>query len=188
MSYAYNTDNQKQAIVGTIMGLMQELKTLAPHPDRPSYRGPLFISGNANFKTANDNDGMLGSMLLETLLGTAITEALSEMGDTGDMIGDWAQAIDITKVMDCYSEYITDIEGSRGKVAAHGQGTMARMSGKSISGGFNMRSDISEGMQSFMDDLPKRMTIERNMAYYAKQLDNLNAAPRYAAPKPSFAA
>ena len=166
------------------MGLMQELKTLAPHPDRPGYHGPLFINSNPNFKVANDHDGMLGSMLLESLLGTAISEAFSEN------ISDWAENIDVANIMEAYSEYITDIEGSTQKVAAHGQGTMARMSGKSISGGFNLRSTLSDGMQAFFEDLPKRMTIERNMAYYAKQLDTLNAAPQYqhAVPKPGVAA
>jgi len=188
MSYAYNNDNQKQALIGTIMGLMKELQTLAPHPDTPSYKGPLFINANPNFKVANDHDGMLGSMILESLLGGAISEAISE-GMPEDY-ADLAQNIDVTAMMDCYSEYISDIEGSREEKAAHGQGTMARMSGKSISGGFNMRSTISEGMQNFMDDLPKRMTIERNMANYAKQLDNLSSAPQYQheAPRPSFAA
>lgn len=181
MSYAYNTHNQKQAIVGTIMGLMKELQTLAPHPDRPNYNGPLFINSNPNFKVANDHDGMLGSMIMETILGSAITEAFSEN------ISDWAENIDVANVMELYSEYLTDVE-DRQKTDAHGQGTMARMSGKSISGGFNLRSNISEGMQAFFEDLPKRMTIERNMAYYAKQLDQLDNAPQYAAPRPSFAA
>ncbi len=188
MNYAHNNDNQKQAIIGTIMGLMKELQTLAPHPDQPSYKGPLFIAANPNLKIANDHDGMLGSMILETLLGGAISEAISE-GMSEDF-ADFAQSIDIANAMEAYSEYISDIEGSREEKAAHGQGTMARMSGKSISRGFNMRSTMSEAMHNFMEDLPKRMTIERNMAYYAKQLDNLNAAPQYQyeAPRPSFAA
>jgi len=186
MNYAYDTTNQKQAIIGTIMGLMGELKNLAPHPERPNYHGPLFLSANPNFKTASEHDGMLGSMILETMMGTAISEAFSEE------MGSWAESIDVSNLMEMYSEYITDVEGSTQKTAAHGQGTMARMSGTSISGGFNLRSNITEEMQAFFDDLPKRMTIERNMAYYAKQLDALNAAPQYqhqyAAPKPRFAA
>ncbi|MGN7438019.1 MAG: hypothetical protein ACTHOO_05175 [Alcanivorax sp.] len=190
MNYAYDTTNQKQAIIGTIMGLMSELKNLAPHPDRPNYHGPLFLNANPNFKTASDNDGMLGSMLLESMMGTAVTEALSET--LSEDMSAWAESIDVSNIMDLYSEYITDIERNTQKAAAHGQGTMARMSGTSISGGFNLRSNITEGMQAFFDDLPKRMTIERNMAYYAKQLDNLNAAPQYqhqyAAPRPRFAA
>ncbi len=188
MSYAYNNNNQKQALIGTIMGLMKELQTLAPHPDMPSYKGPLFIASNPNFKIANDNDGMLGSMILESLLSGAISEAISK-GMSEDY-ADLAQNIDMTAIIDCYSEYISDVEGSREQKAAHGQGTMARMSGKSISKGFNMRASISEGMQKFMEDLPKRMTIERNMAYYAKQLDNLGSVSqyKYETPRPSFAA
>ena len=161
---------------------MKELQTVAPHPDRPNYNGPLFLAGNAHFKQASEHDSMLGSMLLETMLGTAISEAISED------LGQWTESIDLTNIMECYSEYITDVE--KDKIAAHGQGTMARMSGTSISGSFNLRSTISEGMQAFLDDLPKRMTIERNMAYYAQQLDMLDSAPHYqhAAPQAQFAA
>ncbi len=183
MNYAINQDSQRYTIAAKISTLMQDLQNLAPHPDQPNNKGPLFIGANPHFKAANDHDGMLGSMIMESLLGTAFAEAVSET------IGSWAQEVDLNSVMECYSEYITDVEAS--KAAAHGQGTLARLSGKSISGSFNMRSTISEGMQAFMEDLPKRMEIERNLAHYAKQLSMLDApqaAPQYAAPKPRFAA
>lgn len=188
MSYAYNNDKQKEAILGTIAGLMNELQTLAPHPDMKSYKGPLFLKNNANLKASNDQDAMLGSMMMEAIVGVAFTEAMSEMSD---LAPDFLNNIDLGNIMECYSEYITEIEGNAQKVAAHGQGTLARLSGKPISNSFNMRSNIDEGMQAFLEDLPKRMTIEKNLAYYAKQLDVLGleqAAPQYAAPKPRFAA
>jgi len=197
MSYAYNQDAQKQALIGTIAGLVKELGHLAPHPDCASYRGPLFIKGNPHFKPADDRGGMLGSMIMEGILGAAFAEAVTDMAESAAQnLGFDCEFevpnIDITNIMDCYDEYITHIQSDKEKekIAAHGQGTMARMSGKSISGGFNMRATISEPMQAFYDDLPKRMMIEKNMAYYAQQLDMLEHTPQYkhAAPQPSMAA
>ncbi len=197
MSYAYNQDSQKQALIGTIAGLVKELGQLAPHPDSASYRGPLFIKGNSHFKAVDDRDGMLGSIILEGVLGAAFSQAVTDMAESAAQgLGYDAEFeipnIDITALMDCYDEYITNIQSDKEKeqIAKHGQGTMARMSGKSISSGFNMRATISESMQAFYDDLPKRMMIEKNMAYYAQQLDALERAPanQYAPPALSMAA
>ncbi len=181
MNYNINQDRQRENIMSTMMGLMQDLQKLSPHPDQPQNQGPLLIKSNPNFKVANDQDTMLGSMIMESLLGTAFAEAVSET------FGSCAQNFDINNAMECYSEYITDVE--KGKVAAHGQGTLARLSSKSLSGGFNMRSNISEEMQSFMNDMPARMNIERNLAYYARQLETLDAQEQqYANQEPRFAA
>ncbi|MCK5375206.1 MAG: hypothetical protein KAJ40_07970 [Alphaproteobacteria bacterium] len=181
MSYAYNQQSQKQALIGNIMGLMKELQNLAPHPDCPGYKGPLFIQSNPNFKLSDERDGMLGSMIMEGMIGAAFSEAVSGMiEDATQQSFDLPAGVDFSNLADLYSEYITDVTASKERneyIAAHGQGTLARMSGKSISKGFNLRASISENMQSFLDDLPKRMLIERNMAYYAKQLDFLNCEP-----------
>lgn len=176
-THTHYQESQRQAIVGKMAGLMKELQTLAPHPDCPDHNGPLFIKSNPNFKVANDHDGMLGSMMMESLLGTAFSEAVSETA------GSWTQDFDAAQALECYSEYITDIEGNTKRAAAHGQGSLARMAGQSISGAFNARSSMSEAMMAFMDDMPKRMVIERTLAQYAKQLELLDApktAPHYA--------
>jgi len=186
MSYSINQDRQRQAIIGSITALMHNLQQLAPHPDQPHNKGPLFIKSNPNFKIANDHDGMLGNMMLEGFLGTAFTEAVS------DTFGSWTQNFDATAMLECYSEYLTckeeDKEDTQ-EIAAHGQGTLARMSGKSISNNFNMRGSMTDKMHNFMEDMPKRMKIERDLAYYAKQLEILDAeAAQYTPQRPSFAA
>ncbi|MGH1455779.1 MAG: hypothetical protein ACRBDI_03270 [Alphaproteobacteria bacterium] len=182
MSYAYQ-ESQKQAIIGQITALMKDLQQLAPHPDKPDHNGPLFINSNPNFKVANDHDGMLGTIIMESLLGSAISEAVSET------LGNWTQEFDASNALECYSEYITDIEKSTQKAAAHGQGTMARMAGKSISNSFNIRSTISEGLQAFYNDMPKRMNIETQLSKCVKQLNDLDQkTPTYDVAKPRFAA
>ncbi len=186
MSYAYNQNSQKQAAFGAIQSLMNELQTLAPHPDCPQYNGPLFVQNNPHFKASNDHDGMLGSMIMETLLGTAVSEAVSEA------FGSWTQSVegfDAAQALECYSEYISDIEESTQRSAAHGQGTMARLAGKSIASNFNMRSSISPELQAFYNDMPRRMNIERNLSYYAKQIAEIEAqTPTYQQNAPRFAA
>lgn len=181
-----NQDHQRHAILGAVTKLMNELQTLAPHPDRADYNGPLFINNNPYLKAANDHDGMLGSMMMETLLGAAFSEAASEA------LGSWAQGVegfDATQAMECYSEYLTDIEKSTQKAAAHGQGTMARMAGKSIASAFNTRSQISPALQAFYDDMPRRMSVEKSLNYHAKQLAQLDApAHRMDTQRPRFAA
>ncbi len=167
MNYTVSQDRAKQAVMNSISSLIQDLQKLSPHPDQPHNKGPLFIKSNSNFNVANDHDSMLGGMIMESLLGSAFSKAVSET------FGSWTQNLDMASAMECYSEYITDIESSAAKSSAHGQGTLARLSSNPISGSFNMRGSMSSEMQDFMDDLPKRMKIEHNLAYYAKQLDVL---------------
>ncbi len=182
MNYAYQ-HNKRQQIIGAMQGLVNELQTLAPHPDCAQYKGPLFLKGNANFKAANDHDGMLGAMMMENMLGLVVSEVASDAANA------FMNEFDISNALEAYSEYISDVEGATQRNAAHGQGTMAKMSGTSISKGFNMRSTITEGMQAFYEDLPKRMTIERSLAHYARELAMLDVPQhQYAAPRPSFAA
>ena len=169
MSNTVNQDSQRNAIIGNITALMKQLHKLAPHPDQPLNKGPLFIKSNPYFKVANDHEGMLGGMIMEGILGTAFSEAVS------DSFGSWTQDFDANAVMELYSTYITEIEEDDEKIAAHGQGTLARLSEKPISKNFNLRSRINQAMQAFMDDMPKRLRTERDLAFYAKKLEQLEA-------------
>lgn len=186
MSYAYNQESRKQALIGNIAGLMKELRNLAPHPDCPNYKGPIFIKEIPHLKVADDREGMLGSMILEGILGAAFSEAVSDLTQSATQGLDLPEFnlpanIDATALLECYSDYITEVENDKIKqqIAEHGQGTLARLSSKPISNGFNLRAQISEGMQAFFNDLPKRMMIEQNMARCAKQLDMLEKMPEY---------
>ena len=174
MNYITNNEVARQDIVNSINALMGDLQKLSPHPEQPDNKGPLFIKDSPYLKAANDQDGMLGGMMMESMLGTAFADAVSEI------CGDWVENVDVdidaTSAMECYSEYITDVEGSATKKSAHGQGTLARLAQNPISNSFNMRCSMSDKMQEFMDDLPQRMKIEHNLEYFAKQLELLDAA------------
>lgn len=185
-TYNYQ-NNQIKETLGTITSLMQQLQTLAPNPETPDYKGPLLINNSPFLKIADEQDSMLGMMIMEGLVGTAFMNAFADC--FGEGARELASCFDISNALDCYSEYICDIEEQKEKNAAHGQGTLARMSGASISKGFNARSQISAPMQAFYDDLPKRMTIERGLALAVNKLNQLaDAQPEYAAPAPRFAA
>ncbi len=173
---AYNNNTkQRDHIQSIITGLMHDIKQLAPHPDKPGYRGPLFIKSSPNARIASEHDGMLGTMMMEAMIGGAFSQAVS------NTFGDWTQEIDLANTLECYSEYITDIEDKKSNdqdeqhIREHGQGTLARLSEKKIANSFNMRSSIDEAMQSFLDDLPKRLEKEKNLAYYLRQLEMMDA-------------
>lgn len=172
-----NTNNhgKLRELSGVIAGLVGQLQELAPHPSRPNYRGPLFLQNHSACKPASEHDGMLGSMIIESMIGGAFAQAASDA--FGESVGEICNDFDATSALECYSEYITDIENKRQEIAAHGQGSLARLSGKSISGAFNLRGSISSGMQAFLDDLPKRMKIEQTLGYYCAQLDLVHMAP-----------
>lgn len=182
----YN-NNQIKETLGVITSLMQQLQTLAPNPETPDFKGPLLINNSPFCKIANDQDSMLGMMVMEGLVGTAFLDAFADC--FGEGAREMASGFDISNALECYSQYLCDIEEQTQKNAAHGQGTMARMSGASISKGFNMRSQISAPMQAFYDDLPRRVTIERGLAQAINKLNQLAYnQPEYAAPAPRFAA
>lgn len=195
-NYACQKEQQKQVIIGNITELVKALQSLAPHPECPQYKGPLFIKGNPYFKAPNEHDAMAGTALMQGILGASFSDAVSGMVNTATDSLDLPRIdlpnIDVVDLMECYSEYLgaRESEEEKRQAQAHGRGTLARMSGKSISGSFNARAQISEGMQAFYDDLPKRMTIEKSMAFYAQQLDLLERAPvyRYAPVVPQMAA
>ncbi|MBI1301363.1 MAG: hypothetical protein GC137_06860 [Alphaproteobacteria bacterium] len=173
---AYQT-SQDSRLQTAINGLLQELKTLAPHPDAPNHNGPLFIKNSANYKVANDHDSTLGMMIAENFLGSAFTEAVSNISEE---VESWAQefeSFDATAALDCYNEYMTDFQSDekRNRIAAHGQGTLARMSGKTIAKAFNLRGQISNALQNFYNDMPKRMKIEEKLASLYKELNLLDS-------------
>ncbi len=191
MNNAAYKESQRSALIGTICNLAKDLQKLAAHPDAPNHQGPLFYNVKMPAAaTANDNDSMLGTMMMEGMLGTAFLDAASEA--FGSWTEDVANTIDLSHVLDCYDTYISEISNKdedNQKTAAHGKGSFARIAGKSIANGFNMRSTISEGLQAFYNDMPKRMRIEKALATYIKQLEDLdNTMPTYAMSAPQLAA
>ena len=150
-----NTPEEKN-IEGIMIDLMKQLSQLAPHPDRPDHKGPLFISIDPSLKPAAEYDGMLGSMVLEGLLGTAFSEAASAS------IGGWSTQFDWSNAAECASQFMQDRQPANSNFQI-GQRN-------AISGAFNESVTRGHLMEAFMRDLPRRMGLERFLAYYQRRL------------------
>ncbi len=166
MSNKVNRHTEKQSIISTINGLIENLQKLPTHPDQANSYAPIFLKGNDYFKPANENDGILGAIIIESLLGTAFSEAITELNES----------VYLDSTTELYSEYIKDKSEKEQKSAAHGQGTLARLSKKPITSNFNTQS--STAMQNFMDSLAERMMIEQSLGHYAKELEIIDT-PSY---------
>ena len=161
-----DTTGLEKAIEGKMMGLMKELSKLAPHPNKPEHKGPLFVQISSEHEPPAEYEGMLGSMMMETVLSTAFSGATSNSEN----------GLDITNLMDAASEYITDraprsyVLGKKGSIMQN----------------FNSSAQRAILMKAFIHDLPARLGLEKWLAYYQRRLYALRKAHRIAAP--SFAA
>lgn len=138
-----------------MMGLMKQLEKLAPHPDHPHHSGPLFVHIDSQYEPAAEYDGMLGSLLFESVLGTAFSAAASES------LGEWAGSFDWSNTVEAVSEYIQDRP-------ANNNYALGRKN--AISGAFNHSVARQAMMDAFLRDLPRRMGIERWLADYQRKL------------------
>ena len=142
-----------------MMSLMKELEKLAPHPDRPNQTGPHFVKIDSQHKPAAEYEGVLGSMVLESALGTAFIEAASTQ------LGSWAQTfsnhIDVSNAVDCASYYAED----RSSSYKYSLGQT-----NAISSNFNKHVKRKDMMDAYIKDLPKRLGIESWLASYQRKL------------------
>ncbi len=143
---------QTANIEGVIRNLMQQLEKLAPHPDRPHHKGPLFIQADSQFKPPADYDGMMGSLILDSMLGGAFSIAAS--GAPAN--------IDIGTMADLASEYMTDRAGSQSGNAQLGQKRV-------ICSAFNGKTQYDAMLTAFKRDLPRRLGLERWIAEYQRK-------------------
>lgn len=88
-------DKQRCNIVGALRCVKQQIAELAPHPDQTG-KGPVFVSSSQG-PASGEQDGMLGSLLLDCvtggLLGTAFCETL---GLSADIAGHWNELLEVT--------------------------------------------------------------------------------------------
>ncbi len=132
-------------IEGLLKRLMIELAKLAPHPDRPDYTGPLFISVDSEFKPPAEYEGMLGSCLAEGFLQSQFFSAALDVLETG-------------------TSYLLDRSAKQS--VASGQNT-------SISKAFNNSAQRAKLVKSYYRDLPKRMGMEAWIAHLQRRLYTL---------------
>lgn len=165
----FNINDQVSNIEGKMMGLVQQLEKLAPHPSRPDHKGPLFVQVDSAAKPSSDYDGMMGQMIFESMLGTAFASAVSET------FGEIAASADWSNTADAASAYIQD--------RSHHASSYQIGQRHTISGGFNTMAANDDLMAAYLKDLPRRMGLERWLAHYQRKLFSLRKqAMQYAAP------
>lgn len=150
---------QEKNIEGVMRGLMQELTKLAPHPDRPNYNGPLFTQIESQYKPAAEYDGMLGSMMLDGMLGMAFSEVSNSVGLSA--AHEAASHADWSNIAEGASQYAQERAQSR----SYKLGQRS-----SISSNFNTTSSNKASMKAYLADLPRRMGIERSLSEYQRKL------------------
>lgn len=156
MSVSIQNDVQQQAIIAQIQQLVKELQKCAPHPDRPDQNGPLFLKADANHQLPAEYDGMLGSALMDTVLGGAFSAAAN---DTGSNLMN-----SFERTADCASQYMQDRQTS-------GYGLGQR---NAIAGNFNAIGSRGPEYQAMMDayqaDLPTRISLEKWISHETRRL------------------
>lgn len=165
-----NKDKQRENLAGKLQGLLQNLDKLAPHPDRPHQKGPQFLHHHARTKPTADYDSMLGGMLMDSFLGGAFTLAASDALDgwIPHSWNNWITTIDWDKAADIGSHYMEDRE--KGRVQIGQRNVIANDFNKL---GSAEKRDIL--MTAWLEDLPQRLSIERQIAGILKNLDALDA-------------
>lgn len=184
MSYG---EHAKHQLMGQMRGLLTQLSHLAPHPDRPHHRGALFTALPGWCRLPSAADGLAGQVVMQSLLGAAFADA-SSLTTTAAPTDSPLDANALMTTLEAYDTYRSETTESLQHKAAHGQGTLARMSGVSIKGSFNLRSHISPGLQAFLEDMPARLKIEGQLAWCLRRLAALEAQPNHPHPIVGLAA
>ncbi|MCB9981552.1 MAG: hypothetical protein H6860_04050 [Rhodospirillales bacterium] len=156
---ALKAEFTQKTIEGRIKGLACKLYKLAANPQAPHQRGPLFISLDNAFKPAAEYDGMLGSMMLDSFLGTAFADAGNDNTSSGMFEIGGTQEMDFSG--EAASEYLKDHEKQ-----ARGQGSFARTEHKSLCNQFSTMQECD----SFAANHAVRLQIEETLAALSRTL------------------
>lgn len=173
MSVNINNNEQQQAIVAQIQQLVKELSKCAPHPDKPDQNGPLFLYKDANHQLPAEYDGMMGSMMMDGLLGTAFASVAN------DTSSQWMNSFQ--NAAESASEYMQDRAGNNSyKIGQR----------RVIAGNFNHIGSRGPEYQAMMDaymaDLPRRLSLEKWISHETRRLYALRKNTPM--PMPSMAA
>ncbi len=164
---AQNGAEQAQ-VIAQLQKLLKDLAKCAPHPDKPDHQGPLFLNKAADLEAPSEYDSMLGSLLMESFLGTSFASVAGECAAEA-FSSVWNGA-----------ETASHIYQDRQRPAyALGQRRM-------IASNFN--GEASKGpayecmMKAYLADLPERLSIEKFMAHELRRLYALRKHAPMAAP------
>jgi hypothetical protein len=177
---------QRKAVEGKIRGMVAKVYSLAPHPDRPDFKGTTLVSLKSHFKPAAEYDGMLGSMMVDMMIGDVIGQTIGSASNDNPIIpiATTLHHLDLDDLGEIFSEYLQSREKQK-KSVEKGQGTFALGEHKSICNLFNDNKE--DAMAAYSADLPKRMLIEQAINTLSKKADLLRYKETLPEPLAAFA-
>ncbi|MDB5491314.1 MAG: hypothetical protein JWO78_1163 [Micavibrio sp.] len=152
-------------LMGAMNEVRRELKTLAPHPNRPGRNDPVFVRDTRG--ASNDDDAMANMVLGMALSHFAVAAGMPQ----------WAENVNVLSAIDVYDAWQNDTKSDR----TNGEGTEGYQLGNkgAIRGGFNMntthrpvRTDTDAvAWEAYLQDLPKRRVVEQSLAAMNRDAD-----------------
>lgn len=158
------SDKRWVNLMGAMKEARRELKTLAPHPNRPGHKDPLFTKDT---RGASNDDGLLANMLVGMALGHfGVASGLPE----------WTENLNVMSTIDVYDAYQKDTSRTNGE-GTNGFYTLGEKG--AITCGFNAntthRAVTTEqgavAWESYMQDLPRRRVVEQSIASMNRDAD-----------------
>ena len=159
------SDKRWVNLMGAMNEVRRELKTLAPHPNKPGNNEPVFVRDT---RKASNDDAALANMMIGMAVGHfGIAAGLPQ----------WTDQINVMSTIDVYDAYRNDTKNSR----TNGEGTEEYTLGNkgSITGGFNMNTTHrpvkteadAQAWDAYLEDLPKRRVVEQSLASMNREAD-----------------
>lgn len=170
---------ERQTALGKLAGLHNQLNKLGPAPSSPGHIGPVFLKNCAYSRPAGQEEGMLGSLILENMLGSAFLAAANDSGVAmqGGTLTQAALCADFGDIADAASEYMEDRHKSeqRFKPGA-GKGSEAIDYGHKTHAFNTLARGQSPANENIDKDLHERMNIEAAMHDVISELNFLDSA------------
>jgi hypothetical protein len=159
------SDKRWVNLMGAMNEVRRELKTLAPHPNRPGHKDPVFVRDT---RSASNDDAALANIMVGMALGHfGVAAGLPQ----------WTDQINVMSTIDVYDAYRNDTKNNR----TNGEGTEEYTLGNkgSITGGFNMNTTHrpvkteadAVAWEAYLEDLPKRRVVEQSLASMNREAD-----------------
>ncbi len=158
---AIQPQEAKAQIAAQMIGLQQQIESLAPNPDAP--KGMSF-KADARAISGDDNDAILGSLVAEVFFGAALGELATAMNvPEGVQQMQWNDAIEI-----CDEFYTDRTNGNKYTMGVNGD----------LSGTFYRRS-----IAAYNDDLQDRQKLEAHYGRMSEKLDHIERNNDFPTPK-----
>ncbi len=163
MNTAKNADFFKNKCEKHIKNLTLKLSKCDALPGKSGFKGAGFIQLDSAFKAAADYEGMLGSIMLESMLGSVFAEVAN---DNPGMSALSAIDADFTEFAMEYMEESAHGQNNKGR----GRGSIALYEREQSKSGANTLGLFNDAANDTLpDDIDQRLDIEGTIAHLQQQ-------------------